>query len=270
MLCDSGPQRNAAAEHIHNFVTRDGIPPGVFRQTARQQLAQYPNVDVRDIRVDSISGARGAFRVDSTSESIEARRILLCTGLIDEMLPIDGFCELWGHGVFQCPYCHGWELRDRRWGYLALKESSHCLTFPLQALGWTRHVVVFTSGAFDVPDEVRGRLETAGVRLETAHVTRLFARENQLEAVELADGARVLCEALFTHPPQRQVELIHALGVALDDEGYVRINPSNHETSIPGIHASGDLTTHAQSALSAAASGMQAAMTLNIDLAMER
>jgi thioredoxin reductase len=270
MLCDSWPPRNATAEYIYNFVTRDGTPPDVFRQIARQQLAHYPNVEVRDIRVESISGTRGAFCVELMSECIEARRILLCTGLVDEMLPIDGFCELWGHGIFQCPYCHGWELRDRRWGYLALEESSHLLTFPLQALAWTRNVVVFTSGAFDVPDEVRVRLETAGVRLETAVVTRLIGRDDQLEAVELACGTRVLCDALFAHSPQRQVELIRALGIALDHEGYVRINPKNHETSVPGIHASGDLTTHAQSALSAAASGMQAAMTLNADLAMER
>src|SRR5687768_1591765 len=109
LLCDSGPRRNAAADQIHNFVTRDGTPPHEFRRIGRQQLATYPNVETREVPVESISGTRGAFQVRLTTGTVEARRILLCTGMIDEMLPIDGFRELWGRGIFQCPYCHGWE-----------------------------------------------------------------------------------------------------------------------------------------------------------------
>ena len=270
LLCDSGPPRNAAAEHIHNFVTRDGTPPGEFRRIGRQQLTNYPNVQVRDARVSSISGASGAFHVNVTSETVEARRILLCAGMIDEMLPIDGFCELWGHGIFQCPYCHGWEIKDRRWGYLGrAADASHFLPFALQLRGWTRDVVVFTNGTFDVPEENRHRLQAAGIRFEAAPLRRLVAREHRLEAVELANGTSVPCDALFTHPPQRQVELVRALGVALDDDGYVRIDPTKRETSVPGIYAAGDLTTRMQGAMFAAAAGTQAAAMINLELTME-
>jgi thioredoxin reductase len=270
LLCDSGARRNAGAEAIYNFVTRDGTAPDEFRLIARRQLGRYPNVEVRDVRVASISGVQGAFRVGLMEGSVEARRILLCTGVVDEMVPIDGFGELWGHAIFQCPYCHGWELQDRRWGYLVLDDSSQVLPFALQALGWAREVVVFTGSGSDVSNEVAERLVAAGVRLETAPVARLVARERRLEAVALADGSEVPCEVLFAHPRQRQVELIRALGVALDDEGYVRTSATTHETSIAGIHASGDLTTHAQGALYAASCGAQAAMTINIELALER
>jgi thioredoxin reductase len=270
LLCDGGPRRNAAAEHIHNFVTRDGTPPDEFRQIGRRQLSRYPNVEARDVRVASISGARGAFRVDLESETALARRVLLCTGMIDEVLPIDGFRELWGRAIFQCPYCHGWEVQDRRWGYLALAaSSSHLLPFALQARGWTRDLVVFTGGTFDVPEDGRVRLQTAGIRLETAPVARLVARDHRLEAVELSNGTTVPCEVLFAHPPQRQVELVRALGVALDDEGYVRVDPMKRETSVPGIYASGDLTTRMQGAVLAAASGTQTAAMINVELAME-
>src|SRR5882672_7143717 len=115
LLCDSGPRRNAAAEHLHNFVTRDGTPPEEFRQIARQQLASYPNVEARSARIESVSGVRGDFQVGWASELVRARRVLLCAGMVDAMLPIEGFRELWGHAVFQCPYCHGWEVQDRRW-----------------------------------------------------------------------------------------------------------------------------------------------------------
>jgi thioredoxin reductase len=256
--------------HIQNFVTRDGTPPDEFRQVARQQLAAYPNVEVRETRVESISNERGGFRVALTGETIATRRVLLCTGMVDEMLPVDGFRELWGRSIFQCPYCHGWEIQDRRWGYLARQaEAGHLLPFSLMLRGWTRDVVVFTGGAVDVPAEARDRLQAAGVRLETAPVTRLIAGDGGLESIELADGNAVPCDALFVHPPQRQVDLVRALGVALDDHGYVRVDPVTRETSIPGVYAAGDLTVRMQSAILAAASAMQAAAMINAGLAME-
>lgn len=270
LLCDSGPRRNAKAEHIQNFVTRDGTPPESFRQVGRQQLAKYANVEARDARIQSITGPRGAFRVELTSETVEARRVLLCTGMIDEMLPIDGFGELWGRAIFQCPYCHGWEVQSRRWGYLArAADASHVLPFALQARGWTSDVVVFTSGAFDLPQETHLRLQAAGIRLETAPVARLVARADRLEAIELSNGNTVPCDVLFAHPPQQQVELIGALGVALDDDGYVRVDAMKRETSVPGIYAAGDLTTRMQGAIIAAAAGTQAAAMINVELTMD-
>jgi thioredoxin reductase len=270
LLCDSGPRRNAAAVEIHNFVTRDGTPPDEFRGVAREQLAHYPNVEVRDATVESVAGTRGAFRIDLTSEVVEARRVLLCTGMVDEMLPLQGFRELWGRSIFQCPYCHGWEVRERRWGYLALAaQAAHLLPFAFQLRGWSDDLVVFTSGAFEVPEDTRAMFGAAGIRLETARVARLVAHGDRLEAVELEGGTRVPCEVLFAHPPQHQVELVRALGVVLEDDGYVRVDAMKRETSVPGIYASGDLTTRMQAAILAAASGMQAAAVINVDLNME-
>jgi thioredoxin reductase len=267
LVCDGGPRRNAAAVHLHNFVTRDGTPPDAFRQAAREELAAYPSVTVRDTRVESIAGERGAFRIQLDTEVVEARRILLATGMIDEMLPIPGFRELWGTSIFQCPYCHGWEVRDRRWGYLVTPHAAaHVLPFGLQIRGWTRDVTVFTNGN-DLPAETRAAFETARVRVETAPVARL-AGERALEAVELAGGGRVACDALFVHPPQRQTALVTSLGLALDD-GFVVVDPMKRETSVPGIYAAGDLATRGQSAIFGAAAGTQAAAAINVELTME-
>ena len=270
LLCDSGPRRNAAAEHIHNFVTRDGTPPDEFRAVGREQLAAYPKVEVRDAPVDGVSGSSGAFRVAIGADVVEARRVLLCTGMIDEMPAIEGFRELWGHSVFQCPYCHGWEVQDRPWGYLArAADLPHLVPFATLLRGWTRDVVAFTGGAFEVPADAVERLRAAGVRLETAPLSRLVADGHRLQAVELSGGTRVRCEVLFSHPAQRQVGLVRALGVAMDDDGFVRADPMTRETSVPGIHASGDLTTRMQGAVFAAAAGVQAAAAINGALTME-
>ena len=270
LVCDGAPRRNAAAEQVHNFVTRDGTPPDDFRRIAREQLAAYPSVEVRDVAVEAIAGTTGAFRVAAGAETVAARRVLLCTGMVDETLPLEGFRELWGHAIFQCPYCHGWEVRDRRWGYLAREEDlEKLLPFALKLRAWTADVTVFTDRGFDIGAERRGRLAAAGIEVPTAPVRRLLGGERRLEAVELADGARVPCEVLFAHPPQRQVPLVESLALALEGGPYVRVDPLTRETSTRGIYAAGDLTARAQAAIFAAAAGTLAATAINVDLALE-
>jgi thioredoxin reductase len=270
LVCDAGPRRNAAATHVHNFVTRDGTPPDEFRRIAREQLAAYPEVRFADEAVEAISGSRGAFRVQLASGTVDARRIVLATGMIDEPLPIEGFRELWGRSICQCPYCHGWEARDRRWGYLALPaNAAHVGPFARMLRAWTDELTVFTDGAVDVGGDVGTLLRAAGIRVETGAIVRFVGGSGGLEAVELAGGVVVPCEVMFAHPPQRQVTLVRELGLALDPEGFVAVDPMRRETSIPGIYASGDLTTRGQAAVLAAATGMQAAAAINVDLAME-
>jgi thioredoxin reductase len=263
LVADGGPRRNAPAAHMNNFVSRDGIAPADFRREARAQLAKYPNVSFRDQPVEAVTGARGDFRAGA----IRARRVLLATGLIDELPELEGIAPLWGHSVFQCPYCHGWEARQGRWGYYAPDATApHVGPFVTMLRGWSPEVTLFTD---KLGDDVRRNLVAAKVQIESAGVKRLVGAGGQIEAVQLADGRRVACDALLMHPPQRQVGLVRALGVALDDEGFVKTDPMTRETSIPGIYAAGDLTTRGQAAVLAAAAGMQAAAALNAELTAE-
>ena len=270
LLCDSGPRRNAAAERVHNFVTRDGTPPDEFRAVARQQLMKYPNVEVREAHVDSVTGSKGAFHVTLGAHQVEARRLLLCTGMIDQMLPLDGFRDLWGHAIVQCPYCHGWEAQDRPWGYLARPEhASRFFPFAMKLRGWSHDLVIFTNGTFEIPEAARLELEAARVRIERAPLVRLVANGRKLEAVELENGTRVPCELLFVHPPQEQTKLVTALDLALDSDGFIQVDPMRRETCAFGIYAAGDATMPMQAAIAAATSGLQAASFINMDLSME-
>jgi thioredoxin reductase len=260
LVADGGLRRNARAVHMNNFVSRDGIAPADFRREARTQLAKYPNVTFRDEPIETLTGSRGDFRAGT----IRARRVLLATGLVDDLPELEGLAPLWGYSVFQCPYCHGWEAQRRRWGYYSPDATAqHVSLFVMQLRGWSSEVTLFTD---KLSDDVRGRLLAARVVIESASVARLLGSGHQLEAVEMTDGRRVACEALLMHPPQKQVELVRALGVALDEEGYVKTDPTTRETSIPGIYAAGDLTTRAQAAVLAAAAGMQAAAVINAEL----
>jgi thioredoxin reductase len=141
--------------------------------------------------------------------------------------------------------------------------------FALQIRGWTRDVTVFTHGAFELPADVRATLATAGVRVETAPIARLVATDGRLSAALLTTGVHIPLDALFTHPPQRQTDLVRSLGVALDDNRFVAVDPMRRETSIPGIYAAGDIVTRMQGAVLAAASAGQAAAMINVELTME-
>ncbi len=267
LLCDSGPRRNAAAVHVQNFVTRDGTPPEEFRRIGHQQLAAYPNVELRAQSIESITGQRGAFSVQLGTASVEARRILLCTGMVDEGPDIEGFRDLWGRAFFQCPYCQGGELEARR--FAVFGSSGELRDFALLVRGWAREVTVLTNGPCAVPPERAERLGRAGVRLEQRRVKRLVGTGGHLQYAVFDDGSSVPLEVMFAHPPQRQVPLVRALGVTLDAQGYVASGESTGETSVPGIYAAGDLVTPKQAAIVAAASGMQTATLLNHELTIE-
>ncbi len=186
VLFDAGPPRNAAAAEIHGFVTRDGTPPAEFRRIGREQLQPY-DVEVRDARVEAIERAGASFHVRTAAGAVEARRVVLCTGMIDELPALPGYRELWGKSIFQCPYCHGWEIRGRAFGYIA--SATEWLSWAPFLTGWSDDVVVFTSGQFVVPAQVADDLVRARIRIEERPVVSLRARDGQLAAVE-ARGRR--------------------------------------------------------------------------------
>lgn len=263
LLCDAGPRRNATAVHVQNFVTRDGVPPDEFRRIAREQLTAYPNVEICSHRVESIAGERDAFAVRLSQGAATARRILLCTGLVDELPPVPGVRELWGTAIFQCPYCHGWEVRDQRFAYLA--ADAEAASFALLLRGWTADVMLLTNAQFVIPSEVASQLRAGGIVVDERRIDRLVPEGSRLDRVVFSDGGVLRRDALFVQPRQQQVELVRSLVLALDPQGLVKISDS-YETSMTGVYAGGDLTTKRQTAILAAAAGMQAAAMLNQEL----
>lgn len=226
------------------------------------------DVELREARVLDVERAGTVFRVAlEGGDVVEARRVLLATGMVDVMRELPGYSDLWGKAIFQCPFCHGWEIQDRAWGVLATNAVS--LDFAVMLTGWTRDLVVFAMDGFEVPSDKRALLEKAGVRLETRRIRGLIAAGEKLDAVELEDGTRVPREILFDRPPQRQSSLVQRLGLELNEEGFVKLKGPG-ETSVPGIYAAGDLGTRAQAAIVAASAGMLAAGMLNHDLNLER
>jgi thioredoxin reductase len=264
LLCDAGPQRNAAAHAINNFVSQDGITPAEFRRVSRAQLQKYPLVSVKKLLLEGISTIEGGFVAQSAEGDCTARRVLLTSGMVDVLPDLPGYRELWGEGLFQCPYCHGYELKEKAWGFWP--ASAQWLEMGLFFAGWTRDVMIFTNGEYQVPPETREKLTRAKIPIEERKIIGLRGEGGRLCAVQV-EGAEIAREALVVRPPQVQTRLVQRVGVALNEQGLVKIN-EQHKTSIDGMYAAGDLTTMAQGALVAAAAGMMAASMLNHELTL--
>ncbi|MEP7117097.1 MAG: NAD(P)/FAD-dependent oxidoreductase [Acidobacteriota bacterium] len=268
LLVDGGEARNRVAEAMHGFITRDGVPPAEFRALARVQLAAYPTVTVVDDDVTAISGERGAFTViRRDGGSCHAAVVLMATGLVDVLPDLPGLREHWGNGVYHCPYCDGYEHRDRIWGVIADEPTVYDYARFLR--GWTASVVMFTMGG-EPTGEALARLDRAGVIIETGQIENIVGGPGaSLEAVEMRDGRRVPIESLWIRPARRQHRLTVALGLAINDEGAV-CRDVHGATSVPGIYTAGDLAEGAtQQVLQAAADGARVAMSINHWLIVE-
>jgi thioredoxin reductase len=267
VVVDAGKPRNAASHHAHGVWTRDGTPPLELLAIARAQLAPYDTVQVRHDTVLSarVVGDRCLVAL-AGGALIEARRLLLATGVSDVVPPIDGAQELWGRGVHHCPFCDGWEVRDRPWAVYA--DGSDAMEFLPTVLGWTRNVTLCTDGPSRLSREERDRLVRHGVTIEETRLLRLRGDE-RLESIELVDGRILVCDALFVHPTIRsQSPIVAQLGCVLTDAGMIEIGP-DHQTTVEGVFAAGDAASKVQQVVVAAAAGAAAAISMNHSLAVE-
>jgi thioredoxin reductase len=273
VLLDGGTPRNARAQYIGGFITQDRITPAAFRATAHDDLRAYPTIDLhlntialRIERGGGIERSTHSFTIGLAGTEIIARRVLLATGLVDEPLPLEGARDLWGRSLFQCPYCHAYEHRDKKLAFLAPNCDECDWSFLLRS--WSHDVTVFTNGSYAMSAEHRTKLTEAGVLIEDARIVGLIHEGERLLAVRLEGERDVACDALFFRPQQRHAPIAAKMALALTLDGYIKVD-ENFRTSMPGIYAAGDLVTHYHGALAAASAGSQAAHCINRELTDE-
>jgi thioredoxin reductase len=277
LVCDAGAPRNAPVAHLHGFLSRDGLPPGELGRIGREQLGAYGSVELRQVQVEAAGTASDGegFAVtlaDGTREA--ARRLLLATGVVDELPAIDGLAGLWGRGVFNCPYCDGWEVRDQPLAVLGADQRA--LQLALHLTGWSDDVVWCSNGPLPAPLEEAGRapLAARGVRLQQEPIVRLEGTDGQLKRVVFASGGPLERRAAFLHPPTRQrSDLPGQLGCTLLEDGSVSVGDFG-QTSVPGLFAAGDMARRptmpvpGAQVVIAAAEGAIAAVAIDQDLVL--
>ncbi|WP_434597365.1 NAD(P)/FAD-dependent oxidoreductase [Pseudomonas sp. R4-83] len=256
LVLDSGLRRNRFADTSHGFLGQDGRAPGDIAAEARAQLMAYPTVQwLADTAVEAVQVDAGFAVRTRTGEQLSARRLILASGVIDELPDIEGLRPRWGQSVFHCPYCHGYELNQGAIGVLATSPLSihHALMLP----DWGP-TTFFINGVFEPDAEQLAQLTARGVRLETRRVRRI---EGARADVVLSDGEIVAVAGLFAMPRTRMASpLADQLGCAFEEGpmGPFIQTDATQQTSVPGIFACGDAALAAGSVALAVGDGARA------------
>ena len=258
LVCDRGEPRNARSAALHGYLTRDGIAPAEFRDAARRELIPY-GIDVRCVAVQNAHREANAFSVRLADGRVERSRfLLLATGVHDELPPVEGVAECYGRSVFHCPYCDGWEWRDRHLAVLGHKGVPLALSLKT----WSSSVVLFANGK-RLNAAARRRLTRNGVEVRTEKVARLAHVDGLVRAMVLANGDRVTCDAVFfTTSQYPQDTLAERLGCVFTRKGTVNTG-TLCETNVTDVFVAGDASRDAQFVVVAAAEGVKAAVAIN-------
>lgn len=270
LVCDAGRHRNRWASAMHSFLSRDGIAPDQFLRICREQLAPYDCVDLLDTEVlDAARGADG-FVVELPGRRERCRRLLLATGVVDHVPKIEGIDRFYGRSVHHCPYCDGWEWRDRRLAVYG-RGDARGAGLALMLRNWSDDVALCTDGPMNLDGELRARLARHGIAVHEAPIARLAGTpEGRLEQIVFEDGTSLARDALFFNTGQHQRSpLAERLGAEFAEDGGVAVGEHEVATSVPGLYVAGDASRDVQLVIIAAAEGTKAAFAINKSLLEE-
>ncbi|PBC65367.1 thioredoxin reductase [Streptomyces sp. Tue6028] len=270
LVVDAGEPRNAPAAHMQGYLSRDGMPPAEFLAEGRREVEGYGVALVRDRVVDVARDGAGEFDVTlADGRPVHARRLIVTTGLADELPSVPGVAERFGRDVLHCPYCHGWEVRDEAFGVLATTPMS--VHQALMVSQWSKDVTLFlhTVREDELTDDDLRRLAAAGVAVVPGEVAELVVGGDRLTGVRLADGTTHARSVLFVAPRAvPRTGLLERLGAELRETpfGTYPVIDETGLTSVPGVWAAGNAIGFAEQVVNAASGGYRAAATLNGEL----
>lgn len=270
LVCDQGTPRNWASKQMHGFLSRDGIDPSEFRALARQELSQYQQVIFRAARVTGAKqlGDGAGFQVTFVRGApARARKLLLATGVYDQLPPLQGIEKFFGKSVFQCPYCHGWEFRGCAVAVYGQGQRGFEMARAMTA--WTDDIVLCTDGSSSLSATAKRQLQRSGIRINMLRIAALKGQGGQLKQIVFRNGETLPRQAIFFDTPStEQSSLSRAIGCEFSRQGAVKCG-QHSATSVPGVFAAGNLTRDVQLAIVAAAEGARAAFGINRALTRE-
>ena len=267
LVLDTDRPRNYASRSLHAFLTRDGIHPRELRRLGREQLAPYPTVQLVTKQATRARCLAKGFEITVADGSkLRCRKLLLATGVVDDLPQIDGIEPLYGRSVFHCPYCDGWESRDQP--IAVYSRNANGVGLAISLLVWSADIALCTDGVRLAPKHV-ARLRRFRIPWHRERIARLDGRKGKLQRIVFADGTGLDRRVMFFSAGQRQASAIAAeLGCSFTQKGAVRTG--EYEASdIPGVYVAGDASRLVQLAIVAAAEGAQAAFAINTDLSRE-
>jgi thioredoxin reductase len=268
LVCDTGQSRNARSAGIHNYLTRDGIRPAELLRLAREEVERFPSVEFRGVEVLDAARSPDGFRiVCADGAQLAARKLLLATGVVDELPEIEGLEPLYGTSVHHCPYCDAWEWRGQPLAIYGRGEEGTALALALTV--WSDDLVLCTDGPGALSQADSAELSRAGIQVREERIARLEGQQGLLQQVVFADGGSLARRALFVCAGQHQRSgLARKLGCRFTSKGAVATGTCE-ATDVPGLYVAGDSSQDAQFVVVAAAEGTEAGMAINKALLKE-
>ncbi|MEY9490122.1 thioredoxin reductase [Streptomyces calvus] len=270
LVVDAGEPRNAPSSHMQGYLSRDGMAPAEFLALGREEIARYGVGLVRD-RVTDVTRDGDFAVVLESGGTVRARRLVVATGLRDELPEVPGVADRFGRDVLHCPFCHGWEVRDEPFGVLA--SSAMSVHQALMVSQWSKNVTLFLHRVAEeeLSDQDLRRLAAAGVDVVPGEVAELVVEDDRLTGVRLADGTTHARSVLFVGPrPVPQTGLVERLGAEMNETpfgAYPVVDPTGL-TTVPGVWAAGNAIGFAEQVVHAASGGYRAAAAIVGDLLM--
>jgi thioredoxin reductase len=263
-VVDAGAPRNAPAAHMQGFLSRDGMSPADLLAAGRTEVTGY-GVELVE---DQVLAIEAGFVVRlAGGRVLKARRILVATGVRDELPDIPGVRERWGRDLLHCPYCHGWEVRDQPLGVLGTVAGS--VQHALLVRQWSDDVTFFVH-TYELTAAERVQLDGRGVQIVDGEIARLVVEDDRLTGVELADGQLIARSAVFIRPGNvpHPDGLLTGLGCNVGEAGFVTVDATGR-TSTFGVWAAGNVVDPRAQVITAAGAGSAAAIAINADLVQE-
>ena len=262
LVCDAGAPRNRWSQAVHGLLTRDGESPLALLRLAREELVPYDTVEWRHVEVVDAERRDAGFRVRcANGDELLTRKLLLATGVVDEVPQVVGIESLYGRSVYHCPFCDGWEWRSQP--LAAYGRGDHAAGLALGLTLWSEDVVLCTDGPVDLSDQMRERLQVVGIPIHEARIECLEGVDGLLRRIVFAGGSSLDRSALFFATGQRQASpLPERLGCRFTERGAVDTGKCE-ATNVPGLYVCGDASKEAQFVVVAAAEGTEAGMAIS-------
>jgi thioredoxin reductase (NADPH) len=277
LVVDGGQPRNAPAGGVHNYLGREGTPPGELLSLGRAEVASYGGnvVSATVVTVEMRDGGRGFAIALSDGSTVGARRLLVATGLVDELPDVPWIAQRWGRDVLHCPYCHGWEVRDQPIGILATGPTAVHQALLFRQL--SADVVFFRHTGPELPAEDAEQLAARGIRVVDGEVVAVDVSGDRLTGARLASGEVVPRSTMVVAPRfTARADLLARLGLTATEQvvaghvvgSAVEADPTG-ATSVPGVWVAGNVCDLSAQVVVSAAAGLRAGAMINADLVAE-
>lgn len=267
LLFDSGEPRNRWSRSMNGFLSSDGVNPGDFIRKGREELKKY-SIQVIDHPVTDATYSKGTYVVESSEGHVyHSRKLLLATGLKDTLPEVEGIEELYGKSVHHCPYCDGWESRDKAIAVYGKDRSG--IGQALAMKNWSDDVTLYTDGTRKLNNKDMELLDLNGVKVCTDAIARVEGEDGMLQHIVLRNGELRPQEALFfSGETKQQSDIGRQLGCEFTGKGVIKTRRLQ-QANIPGLYVAGDAARDMQLVIVAAAEGAKAGVAINMELQQE-